>query len=93
MKSLGNLILKRKKEIKITLTDKDIFFVFGKVVKEEFGNFGVGKFQPNYYKNGTVFVKSENSLWASELWTNRNKIIKKMNSELGAKVIRDIKMK
>ena len=75
------------------MTDKDIFFVFGKVIKDEFGNLGAGKFQPDYYRNGVIFVKSENSAWSSELFTNRVRVIQKINKELGEKIIREIKIK
>jgi len=93
MKRLGDLLLKRKKLNKISLLDKDIFFVFRKVIKEEFGNMGAEKFIPDYYKDNQIFVKTKSSAWANELFSNRNKIIRKINAELGEKIIKEIKLK
>lgn len=93
MKRLGDLLLKRKQLNKISLLDKDIFFIFRKVIKEEFGNIGVENFIPNYYKNNHIFIKTKSSAWANELFSNRNKIIRKINAELGEEIIKEIKLK
>jgi hypothetical protein len=95
MKTLKALLSQRK-EIQLApaaLTDKDIFYIFRRVVKEEFGALGVAKFQADYFKNKTIFVKSESSAWAAELFSNRSRIVRKMNEELGARAIREIKLK
>jgi hypothetical protein len=93
MKSLKNLLYKRKNRKTLALTDKDIFYIFTKIIKVEFGNIGVNKLQPDFFKNKTIFVKSYSSAWGSELFSNRNTIIKKLNRELGEGVIREIKLK
>ena len=93
MKSLKNLLNKRKQEIKTTFSDKDVFYVFQRVIKEEFGNYGSEKLKADFFKNKTVFVKSESSNFASELWLNRKKIIQKMNEELGEGAVENIKIK
>jgi hypothetical protein len=93
MQTLGRLLAKRKNVSKISLTDKDIFYIFSRVIKEEFGNVGALRLPPDFYKNGTVFVRASNSIWGSELFSNRTEIIKKMNKELGENIIKEIKLK
>ncbi len=93
MKSLKNLLEKRKKESGISLNEKDIFYIFQKVIKEEYGNVGAGKFKADFFKNKTLFIKSESSVWASELWMNKDKIIKKIKEELGEGAVERIKVK
>ncbi len=93
MRSLKSLLNKRKSKKIISLADKDVFFVFKKIIKNEFGQLGLGKFKPDYYKKGTIFIKAESSVWANELFSNRNKIIRGINKELGKKIIKEIKLK
>ena len=75
-----------------SLDEKTIFYIFQKVVKEEFGNIGLDNLKPEYYKNKTIFVKSNSSVWSSELWTNRDRIVRKLNAEIGSKAIEKIKI-
>ncbi|EKE11576.1 MAG: hypothetical protein ACD_15C00059G0014 [uncultured bacterium] len=74
------------------LDDKTIFFIFKKIIKEEFGNIGLANLRPEYYKDKTIFIKSNSSVWSSELWLNRDKIVRKINSEIGGKAIDKIKI-
>ncbi len=92
MKLLGNLLNNRKIK-KTSLTEKDVYYVFGKIIKEEFGAIGVGKLQPDYFDGETIFVKSGSSAWLSELWLNKGMIIRKINEELGTELIKNIKTK
>ena len=93
MKSLSNLLSKRKQKIKTALNDKDVFYIFGKVIREEFGNLGAGNLRADFFKNRTIFVKSSSSVWAGELWNNRSRIVRKINAELGEGEIAGIKIK
>jgi hypothetical protein len=97
MKSLQNLLKKKfpggKSQPKMVLDDKTVFFVFKKVVKEEFGNLGIENFVPDYFSGHTIFIKCQSSGWASELWLNKHKIVRKINKELGEDIITDIKTK
>lgn len=97
MKSLKNLLSKKLPERmankKAVLDDKTVFFVFKKVIQEEFGNLGIESFQADYFSGKTIFIKCKSSNWASELWLNKNKIIRKINKELGESIITDIKSK
>lgn len=92
MKSLGSLLRKRNIQPK-TISNKDVFFVFSQVIKEEFGNIGSLKLKADFFKNKTLFIKSKSSAWGSELFTNREDIIHKMNERLGEDIIKEIKLK
>jgi predicted nucleic acid-binding Zn ribbon protein len=97
MKTLKNLLVKKfqgkNASQKMVLDDKTVFFVFKKVVQEEFGNLGVDNFKPDYFDGKKIFIKCYSSNWASELWVNKNKIVRKINKELGENVIEEIKVK
>jgi hypothetical protein len=92
MKLLGNLLNLRKPK-KLSLTDKDVYFIFRKVIQAEFGAVGIEKLQPDYYDGQTIFVKSESSAWLNELWLNKGRIVRKINQELGEELIKNIKTK
>jgi len=93
MKSLRDLINKKKTVGPLNLDDQTVFYVFRKVVKEEFGNVGVEKFTADYFGNKILHIKSTSSAWASELWLNKDKIVYLMNKELGEGSVRAIKLK
>jgi len=93
MKSLRDLLNKKRAIRPLALDDQTVFFVFRRVIQEEFGKVGLEKFTPDYFSGRTLFIKSVSSVWASELFTNRNKIIRKMNKELGEGSIENIKHK
>ena len=97
MKSLKNLLSKKfsekKKIVPVALDDKTAFFVFRKVIQEEFGNIGAANFEPDYFDGKKIFVKCQSSAWASELWMNKDKITRLINKKLGENIIEDIKTK
>lgn len=75
------------------MDDKTVFYIFRKIIQEEFGKVGTEKLIPDYFSRQTLFVKSESSNWKSELWLNKEKIIRKINAELGAGAVEKIKIK
>ena len=93
MKLLKNYLNKKNLFQARALDEQTIFFVFKKVIKEEFGNVGIEKLIPDYYNNKTIFVKSDSSAWASEMWLNKDLIVRKMNAQLGEGSIEKIKIK
>jgi hypothetical protein len=93
MQAIKKIINRKKIQQKTVLDDKTVFYVFRKVIKEEFGNLGENKFIPNYFSNQKLFIKVESSAWASELWLNKEKIIRKINSLIGEKAVSEIKVK
>ena len=92
MKALKDLLDKKKTRL-TALSDKDIFYIFRRIIKEEYGNVGAHNLQPDFFKGGTIFVRGGNSVWTAELFSNRSLILRKMNNELGEKVVREIKFK
>lgn len=96
MKSLKQLLNKKNPAGKIKkapLDNETIFFIFKKIIKEDFGQIGAAKFMPDYFTSKTLFIKSTSSTWSSELWLNRQRIIRKINVELGEEFIKEIKIK
>ena len=92
MKNIGSLLKKKEFSQKIPLDDKSIFFVFSKIIKNEYGNRGIENLKADYFKNGKLFIKTENSNWANEIWLNREDIIAKINRELGTNEIRELSL-
>jgi predicted nucleic acid-binding Zn ribbon protein len=93
MKSLEILLQKRKTSVRKSFSEKDVFYVFNRVIQEEFGNVGAEKFQASFWKNGLIFIRSESSAWANELQSNRSKIVRKINEKLGEGAVKGIKLK
>ena len=93
MKALKSLLNRKKIAFPIALDDKTIFYVFQKVIREDFGNIGSSKFTPDYFSRKVLFVKSNSSAWGSELWMNRKKIIDRINKEIGENILDEIKLK
>lgn len=93
MQLIRNYLAKRNVFQPRILDDQTVFYVFRKVIKEEFGNLGAEKLIPDYYNNKTIFVKSTSSSWASEIWLHKDRIMRKINSELGEGSIGKIKVK
>jgi len=93
MQSLKTFLDKKNIKKRIVLDDKTVFYLFKKIIKEEFGNMGIEKLIPDYFSHGTIFIKSESSTWASELEMQKVKIIKRINQEIGSQQIKNIKLK
>lgn len=97
MKSIKTLLDKKisgaKAPRQAALNDKDIFYVFKKVIQEEFGNIGAANLKPDYFGKNILHIKSESSAWASELWLNKNLILRKLKKKLGEGAVKEIKLK
>lgn len=73
--------------------DRTVFFVFYKVIQEEFGKMGRENLEADYFANKKLFIKSKSSAWASHLWLEKERIARKINEELGGECVRELKMK
>jgi hypothetical protein len=91
MKRIDQL-LSQKKPPRRPLDEKSIFFLFKKVVREEYGAKGEQSLIPQLLKNSKLFLRAGSSNWANEIWANRQEIIKKINNEIGKDELRDIKV-
>ena len=91
MRQIGEYLNKINISKRNVIDDKTVFFVFRKVIEEEFGLIGKQKFIPDYFGKKILFIKVESSVWAAEIWTNKQEIISKINQEIGEIVVCDIK--
>lgn len=94
MKRIGLFISNKAQQNKVSarLEDKDIFYLFERIIKQEYGNQGTKNLKAGYYKNGKLYIKSDSSIFSSELLLNKNEIIRKLNQEIGNNEIVDIKV-
>jgi predicted nucleic acid-binding Zn ribbon protein len=74
------------------LDDQTIFYMFKKMIAQEYGSRGEHNIEARYYKNKKLFVAAKSSLWMSELQLNRKHFIDKMNQQLGTEAIQEIKV-
>ena len=88
-KQSGNL---QNNHTKKTIDEKTIFFLVGKVISLQYGIRGRENISPKYWKEGKLFLLAQNSLWAGEVWANREYIRMKINEEIGSEVISEIKV-
>lgn len=93
MKDLKTLLNKRKDLKKVAFDNKDVFYVFSRVMKKGFGEIGAAKFQADYFGKKVLVVRCESPSWAQELWLNKEKIMEKMNEELGSGAVEKIRTK
>jgi len=91
MKLLKNLLNRKNFNKKTNLDKKTVFYIFEKVIKREYGKMGGENIKPSFYKKGKIFIKTQSSNWANEIWLNRQSLIKKINQELGSDEIKEIK--
>ncbi len=75
------------------IDDKTIFHVFKKVIMKEYGQSGAINIIPEYYRDHVIFLTFHRSIWAQEVWTNRQKLIDAVNEYLGEKILFQIKIK
>lgn len=92
MKKLEQLLNQKDLNKKAALDEKAIFYIFSKIIKEFYGNKGIENIRPHFYKKGKIFIKSPSSNWTNEIWLNRKEILERINSEIGAEEISDIKI-
>lgn len=79
-------------EKEAALDDKTVFSVFQSVIESEYGIRGRSHIEPKFYKEKKLFVGFKSSLWASEVWLNREGLKEKTNTLLGFQGIQEIKV-
>jgi len=93
MKDLKQLLKKRTIGAKVALDEKSVFFVFSKVIKEEYGKQGAEHIRPVLLRDKKIFAESDSSAWSSEIWLNKARIVARVNEEIGSVEITDIAVK
>jgi len=96
MRSLGELIKvkqKRKhvKKINEKVDEKCIEKIFLEVASGIIGTIDQRDFRRIAIKDGVLYVRTTSSSITSELWRNKEKIIKNLNKETGDETIKIIK--
>ncbi len=75
------------------IDEKTVFFLAGKVIVELYGVRGGENIQPALFREKKLFFTVSSSLWANELWLERDMIRKKINEEIGQDEVSEIKVK
>lgn len=100
MKKIGKYLAQKKKQADLQsvkrsshdIDDQTLFHLFSRAVREEYGRQGEKNIVPTFYKNGVIFVKINNSIWAQELWMHRSFFVNVINEKIGSDVIKNIKI-
>ncbi|EKE19473.1 MAG: hypothetical protein ACD_9C00002G0002 [uncultured bacterium] len=92
MKTLGSFISKKSLVRRTVIDEKSVFYVFGLVIRQEYGIRGAESITPVFFKDKKIFIKAASSAWESEIWLSRNQIVKKVNEQLGSEEIVDLAM-
>lgn len=77
---------------RVILDDQTVFYIFRKMVAQEYGVRGEQYIEARYYKNKKLFVAAKNSLWMSELQLSRQHFIDAINKEIGSEAVNEIKI-
>ncbi|MFZ5982412.1 MAG: DciA family protein [Patescibacteria group bacterium] len=90
MQSIRDFIFKKREEFSVD--DKTVLFIATQAIEREFGQVGRENIFPEKVVSKTLIIKSSGSLWAAELWSRRQVIVLRVNSELGKDVIERVKI-
>ena len=91
MEKLSRLLSKKNINKKMVLDEKTIFYIFKKIIEQEYGKRGLINFIPAAYVGKKIIVKCPSSNWKNELWLNKGEILKRVNRETESETIVDIK--
>lgn len=91
MRNLEELLAQKKAPKKQKeLDEKTVFFVFLKVVQSFYGTRGEESVRPVHFYQKKLYLKPESSLWANEVFLQREKLIRETNNLLEGDYIEDI---
>lgn len=93
MRLLKDFIGKRKNSDETSfIDDKTVFFIFRKIIREEYGLRGISVLEPVLFIDGILSVKASNPLYSSELWIRREIILNKICLSLGQDTVRELRL-
>lgn len=98
MKSLSSLLIQHdnnaleKEELEKVIDEKTIFFLFNKIIEEQYGKRGRTVIFPAKYQEKILLVRVASPLWAQELITERGGICRSLNKSLGEEVLVDLQI-
>ena len=91
MRNLEDLLnQKRKPQKNKELDEKTIFFVFLKVIQELYGTRGEESLRPLRVHEKKIYVRPESSLWANEIYLQKEKLLKNTNLLIEGEYLEDI---
>lgn len=93
MKKLKDLLSANRVRKKTNLDEKSLYYFFNKIIEREYGNKGLANLKADFLKNGRLFIKAKSSVWANDLWLNKEEIVEKINKEIGTREVTEIKIK
>lgn len=88
MKKISSLLTEKKAGT--TIDHQTLFAVFTNVMRDEFGRRGAQNLVPQTHTNNNLIVKARSSIWANELWTQRNHIIAEIEKHCGEQCVKKI---
>ncbi|TXH06104.1 MAG: DUF721 domain-containing protein [Candidatus Moraniibacteriota bacterium] len=74
------------------LYDKTVFFIFRKIIREEYGTRGAAELEPASFSEGVLAVKSRNPLYSNELIIRQESIREKINSALEQDAVQELRL-
>lgn len=92
MRTLKELLPRIQRDKQIAIDEKTIFHVARCVLIEEYGTRGGENIVPTFYKDKKLFLSPRSSLWASEVYLMREKLVREINTMLGSDEVREIKI-
>jgi predicted nucleic acid-binding Zn ribbon protein len=70
--------------------EKTVFFLFEKILSEEYGMRGKENVQPYSYEDKVLFLYTEKSLWLSEMDMENERLRERLNALLGGDFVQKI---
>lgn len=93
MRTLKELLPLKKTTLHAeTLDEKTVFYICKRVLIEEYGVRGGENIIPSFYKEKKLFLTPRSSLWASELWLQRDRLRDRINIMLGCEGVIEVKI-
>ncbi|MEI8097040.1 MAG: DciA family protein [Candidatus Moraniibacteriota bacterium] len=92
MRTLKELLPKKRIVSTESIDEKTIFHIAKRVLVEEYGVRGGENIIPSFYKEKKLFLSPRSSLWASEVYLMKDHLAQRMNAVLGSEVIKEIKI-
>ncbi len=93
MRSLKDFIGKRNNSVQAApLDDKTVFFIFRKMIREDYGARGSAELEPVIFADGILSIKANNPLYSSELWVHRETIRERMNTALEQNAVLELRL-
>ena len=92
MKKIGSFISNKAITKRSTVDEKTVFYVFGRIIGEEYGKQGLKNVIAESFRDKKIFIRTLGQNWPNEIWLNKAFLLKRINGELGSEEIIDLAM-